>query len=325
MAFGATPEKPGSGLIQSTAPTFLRSGQKKWPTNFPQLRYGLLDMIRAQRNGLAKTCLCWIEQIAFLDLLDANDIGSRPVVFITHSLGGLLAKAIVRASLDTPAEHDKHSLHRNTRGFVFFSTPHTGSSIANLASCIPGSRPTTILTELARNDAYLRAISQWFSDKAKQFDYKCVTYFEAYKTRGLTVVDAVSANPNHGMRPVPFDGDHFSICTIPDPSDQRYKQVLKFVGKIVKGCKSPEEATQEQISIDGVDFEIGVLPNPPQDGRVIEHHPPSRTLTYTSRASRESITIFPRCAISKWSRKAQFSIPQSTFGTPSSVSFQRSM
>ncbi len=231
---------------------------------------------------------------SILDLLDANGIGRRPVVFVTHSLGGLLAKAIVRASLDTPAEHDKHSLHKNTRGFVFFSTPHTGSSIANLGRCVPGGRPTEILTELSQNDAYLRDLSQWFADKAKQFDYKCVTYFEAYKTMGVTVVDAVSANPNHGMRPVPFDGDHFSICKIPHRSDQRYRQVLKFVRGIAESCGSQRTPAQEPVTIDGVEFEIGVLPNPPQDGRVIEHHPPSRTLTYTSRSSRDSITIIPR-------------------------------
>lgn len=153
---------------------------------------------------------------SLLDLFDANDIGSRPIVFVTHSLGGLLAKAILRASYDTPADQDKHRLHKNVRGYVFFSTPHTGSSIANLARSIMGARPTEILTELAQNDAYLRDLSQWFSDKGKELDIHCVTYFEAYKTLKVTVVDATSANPNLGMRPVPFDGDHFSICKIPD-------------------------------------------------------------------------------------------------------------
>lgn len=231
---------------------------------------------------------------SILDLLDANGIGSRPVVFVTHSLGGLLAKAIVRTSHDTPVEHEKHSLHQNTRGFVFFSTPHTGSSIANLASCIPGSRPTEILTDLAKNDAYLRDLSQWFTDKARLFDFKCITYFESHKTKGVTVVDAVSANPNYGLRPVPYDGDHFEICKIQDASDHRYKQVLKFIRKIFETTISKSEPIQASAAIDGVDIEIGVLPNPPQDGRIVEFHPPSRTLTYTSRSSRETISIVPK-------------------------------
>lgn len=231
---------------------------------------------------------------SLLDLLDANGIGSRPLIFVVHSLGGLLAKAIVRASHGMPVDEDKHSLHRNARGIIFFSTPHTGSSVANLAASFPGSRPTEILKELARNDAYLRDLSQWFSDISKPLGIKCITYFESYKTKNLTVVDAVSAHPNCGARPVPFDGDHFSVCKIRDTSDQRYKQVLKFVQRVVASLSVPTEKHAETTQVDGVDFEIGVFPNPPQDGRVVEHHPIHRTLAYTSRSSTDHIRIAPR-------------------------------
>jgi pimeloyl-ACP methyl ester carboxylesterase len=231
---------------------------------------------------------------SILDLLDANGIGSRPLIFITHSLGGLLTKAMLRASHDTPPEHDKHQLYRNTRGVVFFSTPHTGSSLGQLSKAIPGGRPTEILTELSQNDAYLRNLAQWFSDHGKQFDYKCLTYFEAYPTKKFTVVDATSANPNLGMQPVPFDGDHFSICKIPSREDQRFKQVAKFVTKILAEAEPQESQFVEEATIENVDFEIGVIPNPPQDGRVIEHHPPARILTYVSRTSKDSISIVPK-------------------------------
>jgi len=231
---------------------------------------------------------------SLLDLLDANEIGSRPIVFIAHSLGGLLVKAMLRASADTPASQDKAALHRNTKGVVFFSTPHTGSSLADLGRSIPGGRPTEILTELAKNDAYLRDLRQWFSDKGKELDYKCLTYFESYKTNNVTVVDAVSADPNHGLRPVPFDGDHYTICKIPDRSDQCYRQVLKMINRIIETNNQPPSETVDLESIPNVDFEIGVLPNPPQDGRVIEHHPASRTLSYVSRSSPGSIKIGPK-------------------------------
>lgn len=230
---------------------------------------------------------------SLLDLLDAHEIGARPVVFITHSLGGLLTKAILRASHDMPKDDDKHTLHRNTRGVVFFSTPHTGSSLTNLANSIPGGRPTEIVRELSQNDAYLRDLSQWFSDKAKELSYACLTYFESYKTMGYMVVDAVSANPNHGMRPVPFDGDHFSICKVPDRSDQRFKQVVKFIKKAASFKVEVAKERDLQL-IDGIDFAIGVDPNPPQDGRVIEFHPPSRTLVYCVSASSSCVRIKPR-------------------------------
>ena len=256
-----------------------------------------------------------------LDVLDANNIGSRPVIFVAHSLGGLLAKAILRASCDTPAEHDKHRLHKNARGFIFFSTPHTGSSIANLANCIFGGRPTEAVKELAENDAYLRDLSQWFSDKGKELGLHCSTYFEAYKTMKVTVVDPTSANPNLGMRPVPFDGDHFSICKIRDSSDSRYKQVLKFIKKIVDECTTPAVKAAELAVVDGVDFEIGVLPNPPQDGRVVEFHPPSRILTYVARAGRDSLSIVPRMGYLDDVAKARLIDPSAYFWDPFKCQF----
>lgn len=280
------------------APKFGPDSKSFWPKDLADE----LPLTAVWTVGYESTVSAWVGQNmpmidranSLLDLLDANDIGSRPVVFITHSLGGLLAKALVRVSHETPEEHDKHLLHRNVRGFVFFATPHTGSSLANVLKCVPGIRATDIASELAYGETHLRDLSQWFTDKAKQLDYKGATYYEAHPTKGVTVVDAVSANPNFGMRPVPFDGDHISICKIPHSGDARFKQVVKFVGKIVETCIPKEVPAQETAVADGVDFEIGVLPCPPEDGKVIEHHPTSRILTYTSRASRESITITPK-------------------------------
>ncbi|QEG43755.1 esterase/lipase family protein [Roseimaritima ulvae] len=258
---------------------------------------------------------------SLLDLLNANDIGSRPLLFITHSLGGLLAKAILRASHETPSDDDKHELHLNARGVVFFSTPHTGSSLANLVKCIPGGRSTSILQELSQADPYLRNLCQWFSDKGKEFDYKCLTYYESQKTKGLTVVDAVSANPNHGMRPVPFDGDHFSVCKIPDRSDQRYKQVLKLLHKITENTKTPDPEFAHSETIENIDFEIGVLPNPPQDGKVIEHHPPSRTLSYVSMASPTMIKISPKMGYLEQIKNREALDPVAYFWNPFKCQF----
>ncbi|KAJ1396941.1 Armadillo-type fold [Sesbania bispinosa] len=63
-----------------------------------------------------------------LEKLVAAGIGNRPVVFVTHSMGGLVVKQI----LHTAKEERFDSLVNNTIGIVFYSCPHFGSKLADM-------------------------------------------------------------------------------------------------------------------------------------------------------------------------------------------------
>ena len=68
-----------------------------------------------------------------LDLMVQRGFGQRPILLICHSLGGLLAKQILRTSKDaigSPA----HSIFQQTRAVLFLATPHDGASLASMAS-----------------------------------------------------------------------------------------------------------------------------------------------------------------------------------------------
>ncbi|KAE9414096.1 hypothetical protein Angca_008580 [Angiostrongylus cantonensis] len=58
----------------------------------------------------------------FKHQLEAAGVGKRPVIFICHSMGGLLAKRLL---LDLPG------LAKKTVGLLFIATPHRGSPIAS--------------------------------------------------------------------------------------------------------------------------------------------------------------------------------------------------
>ncbi|KAF5955721.1 hypothetical protein HYC85_008577 [Camellia sinensis] len=63
-----------------------------------------------------------------LEKLVAAGIGSRPVVFVTHSMGGLVVKQMLsQAKVD-----NKDDLVDNTIGVVFYSCPHFGSKLADV-------------------------------------------------------------------------------------------------------------------------------------------------------------------------------------------------
>ncbi|XVE70022.1 hypothetical protein DITRI_Ditri10aG0038300 [Diplodiscus trichospermus] len=63
-----------------------------------------------------------------LKKLVAAGIGNRPVVFVTHSMGGLVVKQILYKA----KEENMDNLVKNTIGVVFYSCPHFGSKLADM-------------------------------------------------------------------------------------------------------------------------------------------------------------------------------------------------
>ncbi|XP_028802946.1 uncharacterized protein LOC114758094, partial [Neltuma alba] len=63
-----------------------------------------------------------------LEKLVAAGIGNRPVIFVTHSMGGLVVKQILYKAKEENFDH----LVNNTIGIVFYSCPHFGSKLADV-------------------------------------------------------------------------------------------------------------------------------------------------------------------------------------------------
>ncbi|KAI0805388.1 ribonuclease-like protein p/mrp subunit [Xylaria sp. FL0064] len=73
------------------------------------------------------------ELVADRELEDATE---RPIVFVCHSLGGIIVKRALVYSASRTGNHINHlrSIYISTYGILFFGTPHQGSGAANLAT-----------------------------------------------------------------------------------------------------------------------------------------------------------------------------------------------
>jgi protein SERAC1 len=56
----------------------------------------------------------------------------RPLIFVVHSLGGILCKDVLNVVRIFPDAH-LLQIYRSSRSFIFLDTPHTGSTLEHLA------------------------------------------------------------------------------------------------------------------------------------------------------------------------------------------------
>lgn len=110
------------------------------PEDYPNARVIGIDYTSAVTEWSAnftKYCPCekgqgHIEMRAqsLLERISKSDVGNdRPVIWIGHSMGGILTKLMLMNAKDSEDPKQKQ-LAKNTSGIVFLGTPHRGSPIA---------------------------------------------------------------------------------------------------------------------------------------------------------------------------------------------------
>ncbi len=174
-----------------------------------------------------------------------NSVGTnRPIVFITHSMGGLLVKEMLRKATDGSVSEGK-KLAQNTRGVVFLSTPHSGSDLANFVDFLKVLLPSDSVRELQPNEPRLRELNVWYRNNVDKLGIETQVYRESRPTKAgqgwfkkrfeAIVVGADDADPCiPGVTAVPMDDDHITISR-PKRTSDLYKGISMFVD----GCLAP--------------------------------------------------------------------------------------
>lgn len=175
-----------------------------------------------------------------LDLLELDGIGRRPVVFIGHSLGGLLVKQLLRHAGDFGNPAWK-AIATQTKAIVFLSTPHSGVDLASWIQYIGGLLRTTVsVEELEAHHPRLRELNAWYRGQVANLGIKTLVYCEKRPVAGILVVNETTADPGiGGVIPVPMDEDHVSICKPASKDSQIYRRVKGLVEEIIT-CRCTE-------------------------------------------------------------------------------------
>lgn len=172
-----------------------------------------------------------------LETLASYQIGKRPVILIAHSLGGLLAKEMLRISKEC-TDKDWQLFAKSTKLVAFLATPHAGAELASLIKFIAPRISSTHIDVLTNDGGYLRSLNQSYRDLAQTLSIQTVPYYEKHKTKGLAVVVSPdSADPGAGtVHPVAIEADHISICKPANRDSLVFVSLCRHIRSILKDC-----------------------------------------------------------------------------------------
>ena len=148
--------------------------------------------------------------------LEMANIGKKPIVWIVHSMGGLILKQLL---LNMSNSSDRSSILDNTKGILFFSTPHLGSTFAKRALHLSYALlPSQEIEDLALDNKYLKLLNEDFIELAKGKNWKIVSFCEKFSSHvgynlWVKLVPEHSAQlPSELSEFTVLETDHFYIC-----------------------------------------------------------------------------------------------------------------
>ncbi|KHG19835.1 Protein SERAC1 [Gossypium arboreum] len=174
-----------------------------------------------------------------LKKLVAAGIGSRPVVFVTHSLGGL----VVKQMLFKAKAENMDDLVNNTVGVVFYSCPHFGSKLADMPWRMGlVLRPAPTIGELRSGSPRLVQLNDFLRHLHKKQMLQVLSFCETKVTPivegyggwafRMEIVPIESAYPGFGELVVLESTDHINSCKPLSRSDPSYTETLEFLRKL---------------------------------------------------------------------------------------------
>lgn len=215
-----------------------------WPSwlesDFPQIAAFTLGYPSSIFEKWAKKEMDIHERaVNILEELAANGIGVGPIAMICHSLGGILAKEVLRTASQSQ-DDDWRRIADSTKLVCFLATPHSGAALAGALRFIAPRLASKHVDLLSNEGGYLTSLNTAYRELAKRNDFNTVAYYERHKLSNVTlVVTRESADPGTGLTPVAVDADHSSICKPASKSELVYTSLCRHIRNTLKKCPIP--------------------------------------------------------------------------------------
>ncbi|KAH8246530.1 hypothetical protein KR038_011309 [Drosophila bunnanda] len=252
---------------QDSSDEYTNCWPMEWlPDDYPDSRIIGIDYTSAVTEWSAnftKYCPCEkgqghidVRATTLLERIVASDVGNgRPIVWIGHSMGGLLTKLMLLKSVDSQ-EPKVQQLAKNTKGIVFLGTPHRGSPIAKWKQHMQMIlSPSIEVKEMEENSPKLLEMHRRFMGCLHTFlrDVKVVSVAEGTPTMlttfkfPLRIVTEESARIDFGDFYLMKD-DHLSLSKPIYRQSFLYQRLLHVIHEAVRERSDPRDQDAQSQS-----------------------------------------------------------------------------
>ncbi|KAK4236387.1 hypothetical protein C8A03DRAFT_16968 [Achaetomium macrosporum] len=172
----------------------------------------------------------------------------RPIVFVAHSLGGIILKQVKPGPLSVSTRSRFHGLLTATRGLIFYGTPHFGAdhsrwlSLANsfaplLPRPFPGmGRPSRLVDSLARNSWDISNICEDLRFLARRFVIVSFYETEVWPGTNAPIVDMMSALMHlDNEERNPLEASHMDLCRFTGHDDAGFQLTSRYIAQAAQG------------------------------------------------------------------------------------------
>ncbi|KAI0103294.1 ankyrin [Nemania sp. FL0031] len=192
---------------------------------------------------------------------------TRPLMFIAHSLGGLVVKETLRLSLSFEnTQLDRSHVYMSTSSLLFFGTPHMGAdpygALRRLVSFVAarfGFRYNkSIIQTLLPNEDRLKILADDFAKWAKDRNWSIYTFQEEVGTGlGEKIVEDHSSTLNHPHeKRVHIYANHVDMCKFKTSDDPEFLKVssalLEEQGKLVEAQPQGASSILSRTDIEAI-------------------------------------------------------------------------
>ncbi|KAL8788492.1 MAG: hypothetical protein Q9195_007269 [Heterodermia aff. obscurata] len=199
------------------------------------------------------------------------DIGSRPIIVLAHSMGGLVAK---KAYLLGQIDETYQDIVRSISAIVFLATPHRGSNLAEVLSrllTVFFQPSREFISDLTKGSHALEELNEQFRHVAPKLSIW--SFYETQATpvgpANVMVLDKDSSILGYTKEVSrPLNADHHGVCKYSSPEDSNYISVRNALSSLAKDLSPRDLATRGQPATDTMknleDF-LGVHVSPEED------------------------------------------------------------